>query len=125
MKKTKKITNFAACLVVFLFLCNSVYAWGVNTYIGCNGGAVTATANGSAFSGFGYIEMDLWVTGPDYSSYKSTFGTGYVSLTDNAPFQYDQYYTVTACAYIDEDNGTYYACDTSTCVTPIEPTKKP
>jgi hypothetical protein len=125
----KKISKVVISTIFVAFVCSySVFAYNVNTNISCNAGSVTASAYAIPNSPFGQISMDLSIQGPDYNSYLSGSGTSYVYLTGGAGFQYDSYYTATACAYFDDDDGGYVACDTRTCVTPIEPTtrgKKP
>jgi len=124
MNGVKKIRSSALCFLLTVVLsCSPALASGVTVYIGCNDGSVDAFANAWSSSPFGHVELDLSIQGPDYDFFNSTSGTGSAYLTGNAGFEYDAYYTATACAFWDDDDGSYFACDTQSCVTPIQPTK--
>jgi hypothetical protein len=121
--KTSIIRRFLlGAALVLLGCCTTVFAHQVSVYLNCNDGSVTAHAYAMPSYSFGYGEMDLEITGPA-TSYRSTSGIGGLNITETVGFEYDAYYTAVACAYFEDDDGSWFGCDTYTCVTPIQPTE--
>lgn len=103
-----------------VILCGNGLAHTVNVYINCEG-SVDISADAYPSSSFGYGTLELWTTGPGYSTYKSTSGIGGLWLPEGQSFSYNSYYTATACAYFEDDNGNWYGCAYADCTSPAGP----